>query len=373
MPKSISVPRRVMLTTDTVGGVWQYTLEIAAGCSAAGALVEIVSMGPAPDAGRYRDADQIAGAALRHLDVPLDWMAEGEEALRDAADGLCGFAERFRPDVIHLAGASFAGLDWPAPVVVTMHSCLPTWWAAMRMGPLPEGWRWHRDAVSRGIAAADMVIAPSGAYARAIEAVYGRAPHFRVVHNGRSAPAVIGATPKQPFATAAGRFWDDAKGLQTLDAAAARMQTPLLLAGPLDGPQGQECRARHARSCGDLPEAELHQIMAESAIFVSASRYEPFGLGVLEAAQRRCALVLSDIPTFRELWDGAALFVPAEDASALACTIDALADRPDEWGRLGMAARERARRYSAARMVEGTLAVYREAMAADRPALAAGA
>lgn len=372
MSNPLPVPRRVMLTTDTVGGVWQYTLEIAAGCSKAGALVEIVSMGPAPDADRYRDAEQV-GAGLRHLDVPLDWMAEGEAALRDAADSLCGVADAFRPDMVHLAGACFAGLDWPAPVVATMHSCLPTWWAAMRTGPLPGGWGWYRDAVSRGLAAADMVIAPSAAYARAIEAVYGRAPHLRVVHNGRSAPAAVGTAPKQPFATAAGRFWDDAKGLQTLDAAAARMQTPLLLAGALDGPQGQECRPRHARSCGDLPETELHQIMEESAIFVSASRYEPFGLGVLEAAQRRCALVLSDIPTFRELWDGAALFVPAEDASTFAQTIDALADRPAERERLGTAARERARGYSAARMVEGTFAVYREAMAAVRPALAAGA
>ena len=50
-------------------------------------------------------------------------------------------------------------------------------------------------------------------------------------------------------------------------------------------------------------------MMARTAVFVSPALYEPFGLAVLEAAQAGCALVLSDIPTFRELWDGVALFV----------------------------------------------------------------
>ena len=57
--------------------------------------------------------------------------------------------------------------------------------------------------------------------------------------------------------------------------------------------------------------------MARAAIFVSSSVYEPFGLAVLEAAGSGAALVLSDIPTFRELWDEAALFAPPGDAAGI--------------------------------------------------------
>ena len=78
--------------------------------------------------------------------------------------------------------------------------------------------------------------------------------------------------------------------------------------------------------------------------------YEPFGLAVLEAAQAGCALVLSDIPTFRELWDGAAMFVPPGRRRRLAAPLEpsCAPDRP--LPRSGQAARERAGRYSLARM-----------------------
>ena len=90
---------------------------------------------------------------------------------------------------------------------------------------------------------------------------------------------------------------------------------------------------------------------AKASVFASVSRYEPFGLAVLEAAQAGCALVLSDIPTFRELWDGAALFVPPEDPVALAEALrNTLQDDPSE---RGVQACQPAGRYRAAGMADG--------------------
>ncbi|MDT8262603.1 glycosyltransferase, partial [Roseomonas sp. DSM 102946] len=83
-----------------------------------------------------------------------------------------------------------------------------------------------------------------------------------------------------------------------------------------------------------------------------------FGLAVLEAAQAGCALVLSDIPTFRELWDGAAVFVPPDDEAAVALALDRMMADRAERDRLGDAARERARRYSTAAMSNAMLALY---------------
>ena len=52
----------------------------------------------------------------------------------------------------------------------------------------------------------------------------------------------------------------------------------------------------------------LHQHFRQSAIYLCASRYEPFGLAPLEAALCGCALVLRDLPSLREIWGNSALF-----------------------------------------------------------------
>ena len=97
----------------------------------------------------------------------------------------------------------------------------------------------------------------------------------------------------------------------------------------------------------------MRRILAQRPVFASAARYEPFGLAVLEAAQAGQALVLSDIPTFRELWDGAALFV--SDEAGLVPALRRALDAPEG---LAAAARERARRYTADAMADTTLALH---------------
>ncbi|MBW8786143.1 MAG: glycosyltransferase, partial [Novosphingobium sp.] len=90
----------------------------------------------------------------------------------------------------------------------------------------------------------------------------------------------------------------------------------------------------------------------------------PFGLAVLEAAMSGCALVLSDIPTFRELWDGAALLLPPDDAQGFAEAVQELVCDFGLRQQMGEAARERARRYTAERMAARMAGHYRELLAA---------
>jgi len=107
-----------------------------------------------------------------------------------------------------------------------------------------------------------------------------------------------------------------------------------------------------------LDGAEMRTWHARAGVFVSTSKYEPFGLAVLEAAQSGAALVLSDIPTFRELWNGAALFVDPDDAVGLAQVLIQLTTRPQERAVLANAAAVRARRYSVTSMGACTLGIY---------------
>ncbi|MDQ4135782.1 MAG: glycosyltransferase, partial [Pseudomonadota bacterium] len=117
------------------------------------------------------------------------------------------------------------------------------------------------------------------------------------------------------------------------------------------------------RPLGRLDDEAVARRLARRPIVASVARYEPFGLAVLEAAQAGCALVLSDIPTFRELWEGAALFVPADDDRAIADAILRLAGDPALRARLGQAAQERSQAYSVDAMSAGLAAVYRSLLA----------
>jgi glycosyltransferase involved in cell wall biosynthesis len=62
-------------------------------------------------------------------------------------------------------------------------------------------------------------------------------------------------------------------------------------------------------------------MFSEAAVYAATSRYEPFGLAPLEAALSRCALIMNDIPVFRELWGDAAIYFAGNDAVSLAAAI----------------------------------------------------
>src|SRR5207248_6075453 len=95
------------------------------------------------------------------------------------------------------------------------------------------------------------------------------------------------------------------------------------------------------RPLGSLSPPHFADWLARAAIYALPARYEPFGLSVLEAAQAGCALVLGDIPSLRENWDGAAVFVSPDSPPELEAALAALIREPQRRDRL--AARPRAR------------------------------
>ena len=94
------------------------------------------------------------------------------------------------------------------------------------------------------------------------------------------------------------------------------------------GPGGEAMPFARLVLLGSLPRDRMAEHYARASAFISIARYEPFGLAVLEAARARCALVLSDIASFRELWDGAALFVGVDDVAGLAEILRSLIKSP---------------------------------------------
>ncbi len=350
---------RILVTTDAVGGVWRYSLSLAREWAADGTGVELAVLGPDPSPAQAGEAEAIPGLVLHRTGLDLDWTAPNTATLERAAAGVADLARERDVDSVHLHAPALlgAGVRWPAPVVAVLHSCLLTWWRAMRTGPPPQDFAWRIEATRQAIGRADRVATPSRAFRDAVRVAYRTERAIAVIHNGRPplpAPALPAA--ERPCAVlAAGRFWDHAKDAATLDAAAARLDAPVRAAGSFRGPDGAEVSSRALLRLGSLDEHGLARAFGSARVFVATARYEPFGLAVLEAAQAGLALVLSDIPTFRELWDGAAAFVPAGDASGFAA---AMARALDDPAPLAEAARARAGHYSVAAMAAATRALH---------------
>lgn len=366
-------PRHVLLTTDAVGGVWTYALDLARALRGRGTAVILAVLGPAPDAAQRRAAAAIDGLELVGTGLPLDWIEDDPHRLAAAGRSLAALAAASGADLVHLNSPALAAeAGFPMPVVGGCHSCLATWWQAVKGDEeLPPDFRWRTELLARGYAACDRLIAPSYAFMQATAALYGVLPE--TVHNGRAAPLTPGVLAREPVVLTSGRLWDEGKNLRTLDRAAARMRHPVQAAGSLAGPGAPAPAPDHLVWLGQLDADALRRRLERSAVFVSLSLYEPFGLGVLEAAQAGCALVLSDIPTFRELWQGAAVFVPPEDDAAVARALDDLCERPAAAAALGQAAAARAERFTVDAMAEGALRVYAQALAARAPVAEAAA
>lgn len=96
------------------------------------------------------------------------------------------------------------------------------------------------------------------------------------------------------------------------------------------------------------PTPQLGEALAQGSIFVLSSRFEGFGMVIVEAMSKGLAVVSFDCPRGPSeiISDGRdGLLVPALDVSALGAAIGALAGDPQRRAELGSAAIETARRY----------------------------
>ncbi|HEX7369397.1 MAG TPA: glycosyltransferase family 4 protein [Rhodanobacteraceae bacterium] len=352
-------PKRILMTCDTVGGVWRYALDLSRAFCLRGHAVALAAMGPAPSRAQQMEAAGIDGLVLHSRACKLVWMDDPWRDLREAGAWLLRLAGEFRPDVVHANDFGHVALAWPAPVLCVAHSCVASWWRAVHGEAAPSRWNRYRAHVQAALQAADVLVAPSRAMADALATEYGPSGSIQVIPNGT--PGAPAATcKKRALVFAAGRLWDEAKNLAQLAAVAPGIPWPVCMAGQARAPDGTRATFFNVRQLGVLRRAQMQRWFARAAIYALPARYEPFGLSVLEAAAAGCALVLGDIPSLRESWDGAALFVPPDDGEVLREALLELSD--DETLRTHLAARARRRAVfmTVERMAERYLAAYDE-------------
>jgi glycosyltransferase involved in cell wall biosynthesis len=343
-----------MMTTDAVGGVWTYAAELASALAATEADVHLVTIGPPP---QDEKRAMLRDRRVRLIESPLtlEWQDPAGEDFNNARQFLEDLEDTIEPDIVHLNSFREANFDWVAPVVVVAHSCCNSWGAACNdTAWLSEPrWQHYTRAVRSGLDRATTWVSPSHALQNTIYDLYRPNSPGTVIWNGVSPPR-SSTHQKSRFILAAGRMCDSAKNIMTLARASTGLDWPVLVAGPTSDP----ATFGELTLLGDLSHRALFSRMQHAAIFVSPALYEPFGLSVLEAASAGCALMLSDIPTFRELWNDAALFVDPNDDRALHDALATLCRDDGKRTRLQLAAQERSQRYSLTRSVEAYRALY---------------
>ena len=321
---------RVLMTADTVGGVWTYAVELARALAGRG------REDGAGDHGRRRSrrtsARSARGAGPRTLRERVPAGVDGRPVGgrgRGRATGCSNSSGALRPDVVHLNGYAHAALPWRAPVLVAGHSCVLSWWDAVKGEPAPARGTATAREVARGLRRRGH---GGGAHARhagvARRGTTARCAPARVIPNGRD-PARFRAAEKEPL-----RFRRRPLLGRGQEPGRARCRGAASCPGRSTWPANRASRRRR----GERPHVCSGRLARRRRwpdgwpappSTRCPARYEPFGLSALEAALSGCALVLGDIPSLREVWGDAACFVSPSGNGELAAVLRDLIAQPE--------------------------------------------
>jgi glycosyltransferase involved in cell wall biosynthesis len=359
---------RILMTTDTVGGVWTFTEELATALLQHGCAICLVSIGRPASAAQQSWCDRMQSSwqdwfRYEHVDAPLEWMQSNEGAYKDAAPHLLALIEEFNAELLHSNQFCFGALPLDMPKIVTAHSDVFSWAQACRGGALPPS-DWltrYSSLVTRGLRQADAVTAPTRWMATSLANTFALPQTPAVIPNGRTLSPATEVGKRKLQAVTAGRLWDEAKNISLL--AGVQSPMPILVAGESEHDSAaMTATPDNATMLGTLGSEELLALFRESAIYICTSRYEPFGLAPLEAALCGCAVLAYDIPSLREVWNSAALYFDSGHSLSL------LLHRLDNDVACLTAAQEqslaRAGTFTAERMASGYYRLFEGALAA---------
>src|SRR4051812_44792716 len=131
---------KLLMTTDTVGGVWTYAIELASALQSKGVEIILATMGAPLNADQNAQAHALPNLHIVESNFKLEWMQDPWEDVRAAGRWLLHLEEHFRPDIVHLNGYAHAALPFAAPIVCVAHSCVVSWWQAVKGEAAPPSW-----------------------------------------------------------------------------------------------------------------------------------------------------------------------------------------------------------------------------------------
>ncbi|MCO5168446.1 MAG: glycosyltransferase [Planctomycetes bacterium] len=359
--------RRVLLLTTELrpAGAERVIYELATRLDPARHQVVVASLrSPGGD-----DGD--VARALVARGVPVVPLRLGGKLDVGGAWRLARLVHRLRPHVLHahlfhanLAARLLGRLAGARRVVSTVH--------VVERRPLPARFLLERLTARLD----DRTACVSQAVARFALARLGAAPgRLVVVRNGidlapfaalparDEARAALGLPSDGLLVGAVGRL-DPQKGFDVLLDAFARLEAEATLVVAGAGPEEAALRARAARLglggravlLGHRP--DVPQVLAALDVFCMPSRWEGFGLALVEAMAAGLPVVVSDVDSLPEVLGDAGVLVAPDDPAALAAALAPLLIDPARREALGRAARARAARFDVGGMVAAWAALY---------------
>ncbi|MBS1857963.1 MAG: glycosyltransferase [Acidobacteria bacterium] len=340
-----------VLATLKRAGAERTAVTLAAGLDRARFECEVVSLYDASPGGFE---DELAAAAVRtsHLGKRPGFDPRMYPALRRAM-------RAFRPAVVH-THSYVMRYAWPvsaAPVVHTVHNLAGR--EVDRAGRLL-----HRIALRRGA----RFVAIGAEVARSFRELY-RAEPAAIIPNGvdLAPPRVTREEWRRTNGFAAGdiliasvaRLDPQKNPLDLVQAVPNDPRCRLLLAGA--GALEEEVR-RHAGGRVHLlgVRDDIADLLRACDVFALASGYEGLPVAVIEAMGAGLPVVATAVGGVPELVEHGrtGLLVPPCDPGALAEALASLAADPGRRAAMGARARERAREFSAARMIASYAALF---------------
>jgi len=308
--------------------------------------------------GRYARelARALPGAGVDVVELRDGWP--GPEVLWEQV-GLPRALRRGGYALVHSPNV-FLPLRRPCPGVVTVHD--------LAFEAFPEDFarrtaRKYRLLAPRAMRSAERVICVSAFTAADVARRYGvDEGKLRVVPNAPALTAGHAAPPPGPYLLGVGdlrakKGWDVlVRAWRALGDGAPR----LVIAG-VDAGEGAALRALAGDGALELPgyvdDARLDALLRGASALVHPSRYEGFGLVLLEAMARGTPVIAADATALPETAGGAARLFAPDEADGLAAALREVLDAPQPWAARG---RERAAEFSWERTAALTADVYRE-------------
>jgi glycosyltransferase involved in cell wall biosynthesis len=262
-------------------------------------------MGAALSSGQLTQVRKLKKVMLDVSTYKLEWMPDPWKDLERAQRWLLQLNFTYSPDVIHLNSYAFDARLFNVPVVMVGHSCVLSWWQAVKNEPAPPEWQWYADLVKRGLHSADVVVAPSHAMMMYLVEYYGDFNRSQVIYNAGD-ETYFKPGRKEKIVFTMGRIWDEAKNIKLLMEIAGELDYPVYIAG--GNKIGEAEQPSNVHFLGKLDKRDIARWLSTASVFVLPAFYEPFGLSVLEAAYSGCALILGKIDSLREIWKDSALY-----------------------------------------------------------------
>ena len=323
-----SRPKKIMVDASSVGfqmnGVKRYTLLIVPQLCRNFDEVHI-----------YTARSGVLGSAFDHLEkvtlhvapfsskILIQWVCLPLALVRTKFDSFLSINHRFPAFMPHR----------PRLTMVVHDMCWRLFPETMKTSTL---WS-ERLNFSRSVRVADQYIFLSKATRDHFTTLYSqnKKPHHVLFpHYDIGRPAVDVSGSKQPYFLFVGTI-EPRKNLGVLieafDLVSKEVSREVKLV--IAGSRGWKCAAvlKKLRSVGlpielltNVDQSSLVNLYANATAVVCPSKYEGFGLPVLESIHMHKPLICSDIPPFREIADNAALYFDQDDVKGLAIAMSTM-------------------------------------------------